>query len=461
MKHVFAAAFLALSLLSLVPLAWRPEADDGRIELVWATDDNPGRRGVIELFNRSHPKYRVRVDPDNTGMAKVIVQSLAGVGPDVFDSYGPTVLSAYVRAGVAWDCDAELRARGIDPERTYPCSRPSFMLDGRMYGHPYNAGNRAIWYHKDLFEEAGVPFPQPGWTWEDFVETAKRLTRRDAKGRIVLYGMIGDWDCGNALFQWGASFFTPEGTRSALDSPQAAEAIRFMQDLIYRHHAMPTPTEQSAMSAAGGYAGGTLTQFTAKRSAMAFAGRWWMSVLQDPSYRGLRLGFAEAPRGKVDAVLGGAKGILINASSRNREGALDFVAFLHTRGFSELIDRQGDGLGVVKEYVDQDPSLREKVPPIEDDSAVWKSDMAKAVPPDFSPFINGSRVDEIFGRQMSLVYADLKGAEEAVQDAARELNLAILEQLEIDPSLRDRYRKAVAAGAPPAWEPGQAPAWAR
>ena len=461
MKHVFAGIFLALCAMSLVAWAWSPREEAGGTVLVWSTDDNPGRRGVIELFRRLHPEVEVRVDPNNTGLAKVIVQSLAGVGPDLFDCPSPTVLDAFVRSGVAWDCDAELRARGIRPEDWWPSSRSSCVHEGRMYGHPYNSGTRAIWFHKDLFDEAGVPYPKPGWTWQDFVETSRRMTRNDARGRIVRFGMVGDWDCGNTLVQWGAPAFTPEGTRSEWDSPQAAEAMQFMQDLIYRHHALPTSTEQAAMSAQGGYAGGTLTQFTAKRCAMAFAGRWWMSVLSDPSYKDLRLGFAQAPRGPRDAVLGGAKGILVNARSRHREAALDFVAFLHSREFNELIDLQGDGLGSVPAFVTSDPCLRRSSPPMEDDSRVWVEEMARAVPGESSPFVNGNRVDDIFIRQGGLVGVALKDGAAAMRDAAREVNLSILEQLDADPTLRPRYLEALSRGARPAWEEGQAPPWAR
>ena len=84
MKYVFVGCVAVMSVLSVVAWVWRPRGgDDGRIELVWVSDDNPVRREQIELFNELYPQYRLRLDPQNAGMEKVIVQCLAGVGPQL------------------------------------------------------------------------------------------------------------------------------------------------------------------------------------------------------------------------------------------------------------------------------------------------------------------------------------------------------------------------------------------
>ena len=81
MKLLFAGTFMALGLLSVAAWRMQPEAlAKGTTPLVWVSDDNPARRGRIALFNRLYPQYQLRLDFDNGGMEKVIVQSLAGAG---------------------------------------------------------------------------------------------------------------------------------------------------------------------------------------------------------------------------------------------------------------------------------------------------------------------------------------------------------------------------------------------
>jgi hypothetical protein len=47
----------------------------------------PFRRAQIAPFNAQYPELNLVLDPNNYEMQKVIVQSLAGVGPDLFDCY--------------------------------------------------------------------------------------------------------------------------------------------------------------------------------------------------------------------------------------------------------------------------------------------------------------------------------------------------------------------------------------
>src|SRR5437764_5660556 len=104
LKPFFAATFAGLFLLSLVAWATKPRPIDPRkIQLVWTSDDNPLRREQLEPFNQLYPKYHLALDPDNADAEKVLVQSLAGVGPDVMDCWSGYALSAFVKADIAWD----------------------------------------------------------------------------------------------------------------------------------------------------------------------------------------------------------------------------------------------------------------------------------------------------------------------------------------------------------------------
>ncbi len=92
----------------------RPAPPDGKKPVVWVSDPSPARQEQLELFNRLYPEYALRLDPANTDMQKVIVQSLAGGGPDLFTIYDANGLSAAVKADIAWDVTDEMAAAGID-----------------------------------------------------------------------------------------------------------------------------------------------------------------------------------------------------------------------------------------------------------------------------------------------------------------------------------------------------------
>ncbi len=448
-----------MAALSVVAWIWQPRIEAGdRTELVWVSDDNPVRREQIELFNKLNPDYHLRLDPQNTGMEKVIVQSLAGVGPDVFDCYTGFQLMAFVRSGIALDVTDELAARGADPDAVWPCLKPLFMLNGRVYGHPDNTHAPAIWYNKKMFDEAGVPYPTSDWTWAEFIDIAERLTVRDARGRPRQFGlMMGRWDWQSIFLpKWGARFYTPEGTRCILDSPEAAAGAQFVRDLMFEYEVMPTATEEMAMATAGGWGSGPISMFGGGRAAMAIGGRWWLCILRQKDYAHLDLGAVAIPAGPVtDELWGGGRSTLVNANSENIDGALAFLEYMHGPHWNRLVNRQADALGPVRKYhygEYEAEFLRNPEHPDEDYNDVWRTALENAVPTEVSPYVNGQRVERIMTKQTDLIWAGLKTGEEAMTDAAREINEAIVEQLEIDPVLREQYYAALEAGAQPAWD---------
>ena len=48
--------------------------------------------------------------------------------------------------------------------------------NGNLLALPYDFGPVVVTYNKALFKAKGVPYPQPGWTWAQFVQDAKKLT---------------------------------------------------------------------------------------------------------------------------------------------------------------------------------------------------------------------------------------------------------------------------------------------
>jgi multiple sugar transport system substrate-binding protein len=69
----------------------------------------------------------------------------------------------------------------------YPGLLESMQWDGKIWSVPSEVTYRLIYFDKTLFDAAGVAYPQPGWTWDDFLATAQALTVRS----------------GDTVSQWG------------------------------------------------------------------------------------------------------------------------------------------------------------------------------------------------------------------------------------------------------------------
>lgn len=102
---------------------------------------------------------------------------------------------------------------------------------------------RCIYYNKTMFQKAGVPLPPSvwspdGWTWDDFLRTAKALTKGTEQYGCSIVADPGYeemWARNNG----GPGAFSADGRKFTLADPEGAEAIQWVADLSLKHHVQP------------------------------------------------------------------------------------------------------------------------------------------------------------------------------------------------------------------------------
>jgi ABC-type glycerol-3-phosphate transport system substrate-binding protein len=246
-----------------------------------------------------------------------------------------------------------------------------------------------------------------------------------------------------------------------LDSPECIRAVQFMYDLVYKHHIAPTPTEDAAMAATGGWGSGPgniLNQFAAGHSAMTIGERWWLCRYRTIETPELELEARPLPRAATGKIPGYGKATLINANTPHKEGALEFLKYLHSQAFNELINHQADAICAVKEYAYTERFLHDPAYPEEDFNRVWRDALERALPAEVSPFVSGNVSFRLIMQQIDLLKNNTKTPRQAMTDAAARINARIVEKLRANPTLKEQYMALIEAGARPAWNrPEDAP----
>jgi multiple sugar transport system substrate-binding protein len=453
MKYAFLTALAALIALSIVAGAIRPRPIvDGRQVLNYASSTFWAKREQVDLFNRSQDRYRVVIDAGLPSSDKIVVQAMAGVGPDLFNAYSVPQSTAFIRAGIAWDITEALQAAGVDVERiAWPGTHPFAIREGRVYGFPYAAHVAALYYNKDIFDRCKVAYPTGTVTRAQFLDLAKRLTVRDEKGTPVHYGFMMFWEhtWRDLLVQWGGRLYADHGTRCVLDSPEGVEAFQFMADLIFRHRVTPSPDQESGMSTMGGWGSGPVTWFGAGRAAMAIGGRYWMVALrQKDQYPNLRVGVVGYQFGPQARRTGYAGCVMINRRSPRREEALAYLKFMAGREYNELVNHQADGIAPVKAYAYTEAFLRNPAHPEETDNQVWRELLEQAEPQEFSPFVDGAIEDRLIRTQLGLIKNGHKMVPDAVAAMAAGIRAEIHKTIQRDAKLRAQYERLTGRAAP-------------
>ncbi|WP_367271220.1 extracellular solute-binding protein, partial [Thermus sp.] len=185
-------AVLALALTLLGPLGLA-QGQRLTLEFWHSHEGNVGE--ALEALVREYNARQSRVFIKSTyvgsytdGLSKFVAAQRAGRGyPHLMQAvdYGARLMAD---SNAVVPLEDLARQDGFDLDRLLPLARMRYTIDGRMYGIPFNTSNPLLFINWDAFQEAGVPF-RPSWTLRDLEEAARRLTRKDAQGRTVRYGL--------------------------------------------------------------------------------------------------------------------------------------------------------------------------------------------------------------------------------------------------------------------------------
>lgn len=280
--------FFAVLLLVLVSFGWVgcTGSSNGTTVLRvanWggAGDDSEFRTTTRELlreFEEANPGVKVQVEGipgSQEYVSKLLLSFIAGAEPDII-TLDASSAAVFIDNKVLADLTPLIAA---DPtfqlDDYYPNVVDIARREQALYAIPSDFTPMVMYYNKRLFDEAGVPYPQPGWTYADFLNKAKRLTGGDR------YGFkFSNWMPGWIMWLWnnGGDVLTPDGKRAqgAFDSAECIEAVTFLSDLIEKHRVAPNLSAAAAMG---------VDLFTTGRAAMEVSGHWAL------------VGYSVAPKG--------------------------------------------------------------------------------------------------------------------------------------------------------------------
>lgn len=280
--------------------------------------DQAYRRFVAD-FERANPGVRINaIETPPEFDTRLLVDLAAGTAPDIWAQDA----SSHARV---WGTGELLDMRlcfdvvpSLTPDRFFaPALEIMRTPTGALMGLPNDFTPMVLFYNPEVFRGTGVPEPRTGWTWQDFLDAAQRLTLdsrgRNAKDPAFDPNNVVQWGfrVRHFTFEWiywlwqnGGDVLSPDGRTATgyLDSPQSIEAINFLRDLMLVHRVSPTIEAQSGLLA--GVEGGFLSVFLQGRYAMFPRGHWELVGLRaNPHYRPERVSIIANPVGRQAATV--------------------------------------------------------------------------------------------------------------------------------------------------------------
>ncbi|MCR5773235.1 MAG: sugar ABC transporter substrate-binding protein [Butyrivibrio sp.] len=189
---------------------------------------------------------------------KMIANMTAGDMPDVF-YVGPAAVRSYVDNGYIMALDDYVDEEAISS--IWGTTQEIYRYDGTnigtgsLYAFPKDLSCFAFAYNQDLFDAAGLEYPDPEnpYTYEEFVEVCEALTKdTDGDGEIDQWGVANADQFGMTpyLYSNGVKFLNDDMTQvNVANNPQLTEALTFYTDLT-KDGLTPSVEQDTAL---GGY----------------------------------------------------------------------------------------------------------------------------------------------------------------------------------------------------------------
>lgn len=219
------------------PVAEEPE--DAPPEPIEIAPDDPATVRIwnwsaesvfYDMFMEYYAEYgyeRVLCEVTAGDVPKLLASIAAGTPPDaMFINMQDAVVLAH--QGVLRSLDEFMLAEGDDPFAGFhPGIRDIGLIDGKRYMFPWYLDFAALFYNKDLFEQAGLDPDSPPRTWEELENYARILTVFGADGMATQQGLAHHRDLkiyGSFAMQAGY-WITPDGLQARASTPEVIRAM--------------------------------------------------------------------------------------------------------------------------------------------------------------------------------------------------------------------------------------------
>lgn len=292
---------------------------------------------VIEAFKKANPNIDVEVidiaSADYT--QKLTVMLNGGNELDAFWIKDADTTPAIAARGQLEDLTSYIERDGIDLSAYNGVAEP-LNMDDKQVAMPTTTSFYVLYYNKDIFDAAGVEYPSNDMTWAEFEELAGKVTM--GEGNDKKYGaLIHTWQA--CVQNWGVQ----EGKETILSTDYSF--FKPYYEMALRMQEAGVSMDYSTLKTGNIHYS---SPFLQGQVAMMPMGAWFMATMNSKVAAGestVNWGVATLPHAEsIEAgyTVGATTPIGINANSKNKEAAWEFIKFVSGEEGSQVYAENGE-----------------------------------------------------------------------------------------------------------------------
>jgi len=305
---------------------------------------------ILPAYYKAYPNANVAFEPIPDSRVKAVTQIAAGTAADVFN-LGDGDVGWYQDKNALKDLAPYAKATHFSFSQYIPSTLILGHSGSHQYSLPKDYSSLAVYYNKDMFKAAGIPFPSNNWTWDQFRADAIKLTKNGVEG----FTAGGDWSrlVDAVVRSLGGRLISPDGRKvlGYMNSAASTKAVQFWVDLFNKDKVALTPTAAKAVNG---------DQFASQKAAMNITGIW--PSLGDSGYRKtlkFHWGVAPFPRGSASANTICYAGFVMSKATKHPKEAWGLIQYMSGPVGDQLWAT--NGLPAVKSVADKTGATHDPV----------------------------------------------------------------------------------------------------
>jgi sn-glycerol 3-phosphate transport system substrate-binding protein len=207
----------------------------------------------------------------------------------------------------------------------YPGFMKNSQTGGKTWGIPFQRSTIVMYWNKELFKQAGLDPNRPPQNWAELVDYGKKLTQRDAAGKVSTWGVqvpssgFPYWLFQGFTTQNGVELMNAAGTQTHFDKPEVVEALQYWVDLSRKHQIHPPGVVEW---------GTTPKDFFERKAAIIWTTTGNLTNIRTNAK--FDFGVAMLPAGKQRGTPTGGGNFYVfkKASTAEREAAMKFIQWV-------------------------------------------------------------------------------------------------------------------------------------
>lgn len=302
----------------------------------WGTGEEIKQtKSLLNIFEKKYPNINVKLTYKSwdSYWTWLTAQASAESLPDVY-KMGSSYARKFANLGVMQNLDKFISSTSFDMSNFTPNILSFYKVDGHFTAIPRDANTVVMFYNKDLFDKAGLDYPEETMSWDQVLKLAQKLTL-DRNGNNALsssfdpkhikqYGIAVD-AAGTAdsvlepqLFSNGARL-VGKNHELKLNTPQAMHVLKFFRSLITKYHV--SPNSQWIKSNGND----PFKSLATGKVAMSFAGNWYVPQFKKA---GLNIGIMLPPKFKKVKTVVQPASYAMSSFSKKKKAAWKLISWL-------------------------------------------------------------------------------------------------------------------------------------